>query len=107
MHVLLSRQRLTGDVLSINHRNGSYRPRKETPMVREVQPDEPVEAGFLPRHGRTYQEGQQAYWSGMLVDSCPYPIGNFCRQPWMTGFMDERTRDRLGHIFKRNNLEWP
>jgi ribosome modulation factor len=36
-------------------------------------------------------EGWNAYFDGLKIDDCPYPIGNFNRQNWMEGWLNART----------------
>lgn len=61
----------------------------------------------MPRDSQECRDGEQAYRDGVRVNDCPYPIGDDRRSEWMTGWYDERTFDRLGHIFKRWGLTWP
>lgn len=53
-----------------------------------------------------YSHGKQAFFDDLDVDDCPHVKG-FKRISWMCGWYDERTRSRLGHIFKRRNMQWP
>lgn len=53
-----------------------------------------------------YQEGRQAFFAGREVRECVYQFGDQ-RVAWLTGWYDERTRSRLGHIFESRGIEWP
>lgn len=54
-----------------------------------------------------YARGESDYLNG--VTECPYPKGeeSIRRSEWFNGWLDMRTRDRLGHVFIKNDLSWP
>lgn len=49
-----------------------------------------------------YDEGEQAFKSGLACDSCPYPRGDKRRLDWMNGFLEARIQSHLGHIFQKH-----
>ena len=53
-----------------------------------------------------YFEGLADYWKGVTDTECPYKDGNQ-RRAWFTGWLDARTNDNLGHIFKKYKLKHP
>jgi len=58
------------------------------------------------RRTSQYFDGRNAFKRGLTVDDCPYRAG-LNRQSWMTGWYDERTWNRLGHIFRARKVSWP
>lgn len=58
---------------------------------------------------RAYNEGYKAFLDGETQDGCPYPTSskNERRYEWMCGYLDARTRQRLGHVFDKWELKWP
>ena len=52
------------------------------------------------------QAGENAYIAGFEVGDCPYPRHNANRIPWMFGWYNARTREKLGSIFEKYGIEW-
>jgi len=59
-----------------------------------MRKDEPQ----IPRSTKQYHEGRRAYLRGGSKD-CPYPISDYRRVGWFTGWLDAETEKRLPHIF--------
>lgn len=53
----------------------------------------------------SYVQGIQHYSLGQ--GQCPYAIGDGRRVGWWTGYLDARTNDKLGHIFRRYGIKFP
>lgn len=53
----------------------------------------------------SYVQGLEHY--GLGLHQCPYAIGDGRRVGWWTGYLDARTNDRLGHIFRRYQIKFP
>jgi len=63
-----------------------------------------------PRRLSVCIDGHDAYEAGHDIDTCPYPQGppfDNRRVSWMTGWLDARTVDHLGHIFRKYDLRHP
>lgn len=57
-----------------------------------------------------HKEGQAAFLSGLSDNDCPYPIGSSLdgsRRSWLSGFFDEKIKQKLGSFFARHGVEYP
>lgn len=61
----------------------------------------------VPRDTPQYKEGLRSFGIVRDVDDGPYPAGHGKRTGWMTGYLDARTKFRLGHIFHKYGLPYP
>ena len=50
--------------------------------------------------------GENAYVAGMEAEDCPYKRHNANRIPWMFGWFNARTRERLRHVFEKHGIDW-
>lgn len=50
--------------------------------------------------------GENAFAAGMEIEDCPYRINNPNRTPWMSGWLNARTRARLAHVFENHGIDW-
>lgn len=61
----------------------------------------------ISRNTPHYHRGAKAYRAQKDASTCPYPIGDKRRVGWMSGWLDARTNERLGEIFKKHQIEFP
>ena len=57
-----------------------------------------------------YRDGWKSCSDGHPEAACPYPpqSGNSAKRTvWFNGYFDCRTGNRLAHVFKAHNIEWP
>ena len=56
-----------------------------------------------------YDEGRKAFDDGQDIDDCPYPPKNFSmyRIAWLTGWLDGRRWQRLGHLYEKHGWNFP
>ena len=57
------------------------------------------------RSTKEHRLGRMAYLKGEPEDACTF-LGDG-RIAWFSGYFDERTSERVGHILEKYGLSWP
>lgn len=59
------------------------------------------------KQAAAYKAGQLAFEQNMTMGNCPYSPKDNRYLDWLDGFLDARTRSRLGHIFEKWGMKYP